>query len=160
MEYSQGIAAGIGKHVFTVGNDPAFFVRAKLKLADVTGLAECAVGFRKAEAYNTLDSYDEMAAFNIQLGVVNTETILNNATTVTTDTTETDWADGETHELTVLVNHFGQVTYLYDGEEPTTVAAFTFDTGEVVVPFLHLLHAATTPGAVHLVEWECGYQRV
>jgi len=28
----------------------------------------------------------------------------------------------------------------------------------VVVPFLHILHDATAPGAIHIQSWECGLQ--
>ena len=158
VEYSQGITS-VSKHARTVGADPGFFVRAKIKVADVTGCGELAVGFRKAEAYNTIDGYDEAACFNIQLGVVNIETAINGASMVTTDTTETDWADGETHTVEVRVDDFGNVTYKYDDAAPTVVPTtnFAFDTGEVVIPFFQILHATTTPGAVHLIEWETGY---
>ena len=156
VEYSQGITS-VSKHARTVGVDSGFFVRAKITMADVTGSAECAVGFRKAEAYNTIAGYDELACISAQLGVININTALNAGAIVATDTTETDWADGATHEITVIVDDFGVVSYLYDGAAPTVTAAFTFDTGEVVVPFFQVLHATTTPGATHLVEWECGY---
>ena len=156
VEYSQGITS-VSKHARTCGVDNGFFVRAKIKMADVTGSAECAVGFRKAEAYNTLAGYDELACISAQLGVININTAINGGAIVATDTTETDWADGETHEITVIVDKFGVVSYLYDDAAPTVTAAFTFDTGEVVVPFFQVLHATTTPGATHLVEWEAGY---
>ena len=90
-ELSLGILArSPGSYV--IGTD-AFYLKATLKLADVSGLAEMAVGFRKAEAERALiDNYLDMAAFNVQNGAINLETILNNAATTTTDTTNT-WAD-------------------------------------------------------------------
>lgn len=39
---------------------------------------------------------------------------------------------------------------------PGTVAAFTFDDGEVVVPFVYFLHATTAPGLAYLQHWEVG----
>lgn len=94
MEYTQGITAG-AKHAYTAGTD-AFFIEAKVKAADVSGVAELAVGFRKAEAYQAaIDNYDEGAFINMQAGTINIETILNNAATTTTDSTKT-LADGET----------------------------------------------------------------
>ena len=77
--------------------------------------------------------------------------------TTTTDTTD-NWADGETKTLEVYVAKSGAVTYKVDGATPTTVAAFSFDSGEVVVPFFYFLHAQTTPGAMHLLSRECGLQ--
>jgi hypothetical protein len=58
----------------------------------------------------------------------------------------------------VYVSAAGVVTYKIDDAAPTATAAFTFDSGDVVVPFFHLLHDATTPGAVYLQSWECGLQ--
>jgi hypothetical protein len=48
------------------------------------------------------------------------------------------------------------VTYLIDGVAPTTTAAFSFDSGEVVVPFFFFLQATTSPGIVELIEWISG----
>lgn len=155
VEISQGITAR-GRHAFVVGTDNAFFLRVKFKIADVSGTDDCAVGFRKAEAYQAaIDNYDEMAALNVISGDISIETILNGGATTTTDTTD-DWADGETHELRVDVSAAGVVTYQIDGAAPTTTAAFTFDDAEVVVPFFYFLHASDVAGAVELIEWECG----
>lgn len=157
VEISQGITSR-GRHAFVVGTDKAFFLRVKFRIEDVSGTDDCLVGFRKAEAYQAnVDDYDEMAALNVISGDINIETILNNAATTTTDTTD-NWADEETHTLQVNVSATGVVTYLIDGVAPTVTAAFTFDDAEVVVPFLYFLHDADVAGAVELLEWECGYQ--
>ena len=158
VEVCGGIGAGAPIQ-FTVGTDGAFFCRCKFYIETVLGTDDCAFGFRKREAYQAnIDDYDEMAVFNIQDGVVNTETILNLGATDVTDTTLDDWADGETHIVEVRVSATGVVTYLYDGAEPTAVDTFTFDTGEVVVPFFFLLNDNTTYDAVIIYEWEAGYQ--
>lgn len=155
VEITQGILAST-RHAYTVGTDGEFFFRVKFKIADVSGTDDCAIGFRKAEAYQAnIDDYDEMAAMNVIAGDIKLETILNNGATTTTDTTN-NWADGETHDLKVIVSSAGVVTYKIDGAAPTTTAAFTFDNGEVVVPFMFFLHAADVAGAVELIEWECG----
>lgn len=157
-EFTTGLGSGNFRK-FVIDTDNPFFVRVRMTIADVTGLAECAVGFRKQAAYAAaIDDYTDMAAFNIQAGVVNLETILNNAATTTTDTTLTDWADAATHTLEVRVDNTGAVTYLYDDAEPTVVAAFTFDSGDTVIPFLHILQSADLSGAVTILEFECGYQ--
>ena len=157
VEYSQGITAR-SKSAFVIGTDAAFYFKAKLKVADVSGVAECAVGFRKAAAYSaTIDGYTDMAVLNMQGGTINIETIDDNGNTTTTDTTDT-WADAAEHTLEVYVSAAGVVTYKIDGTAPSATAAFTFDNGDTVVPFLHILHDTTSPGAIHLQLWECGYQ--
>jgi len=161
IEYASAIVAGSGNPtVFTVGTDAAFFCRALINIADVSGTDDLAVGFRKLEAMQAaIDNYDEMAVIGLSnaTGDIAIETILNNAATTTTDTTD-NWADAATHSLEVYVSSAGVVTYKIDGAAPSATAAFTFDAGEVVVPFIHLLHATTTPGSVKLYEWECNYQ--
>jgi len=154
-EFTTGIGSG-NPNQFVVGTDKGFFVRSRFTIADVSGLGDCALGFRKREAYQAnLDNYDEMACLNVKAGALNIETILNNATTVTTDTTNT-WADTATHTLEVRVSSLGVVTYLYDDVAPTVVAAYTFDSGENVIPFFNMVQAADLSGAVTFLEFECG----
>jgi hypothetical protein len=157
LELNHGVGAS-SPFLFTVGTDPAFYVRCRFTIADVSGTDDCAVGFRKQEANQAaIDSYDEMAVLNVISGNITIETILNNAATVSTDTTQ-DWADAATHALTVKVSSAGVVTYEVDDAAPTVTAAFSFDNAEVVMPFFYFLHATTAPGAITLLEWECGYQ--
>jgi predicted RecA/RadA family phage recombinase len=156
-EYTQGITAR-SKSAFVIGTSPAFYLKVGLKVADVSGSDICAVGFRKTQAYNaTFVNYTDKATLNKIGGDIYISTALNDAADVDTDTTD-DWADGETHMLEVYVSAAGVVTYKIDGAAPTATAAFTFDATDVVVPFFHLLHDATTPGAVHLTHWEVGLQ--
>jgi len=157
VELCPGILAGT-KGMFIVGTDEAFYAKMRFTIADVSGTDDCAFGFRKVEAYQAnIDDYDEMAALNVISGNVTIETILNAGTTTVTDTTE-DWADAAEHELEVRVSAAGVVTYKIDEGTPATVAAFTFDDAEVVVPFLYFLQATTSPGAVVLKSFECGLQ--
>lgn len=141
---------------YTVGR--AFFARLKFSIAVVAGTDDCAFGFRKAEAYQTnLDDYDEMAVLNVISGDIKIETILNAGATSTIDTTE-NWADTESHELRVDVAANGAVTFAVDGAAPSTTAAFTFDAGEVVIPFMFFLQAnASQTGAMNLIEFESSY---
>ena len=157
--------AGSSRGTFKVGTDKPFFVSLKFTLADVSGTDDCLLGFRKAEAYNaTVDDYDEMAAFNVISGDIKIETILNNAATTTTDTTD-NWADAATKTLTVIVDSdgslYGQpraVYYEIDGAIPTALptAVFKFDADELVIPFFHMLHAADVAEATTFVTWESG----
>lgn len=176
FELTLGITSR-SKCAFTVGDGGRpFFVRAKFKIADVSGTDDFALGFRKAEAYQAaIDDYDEMAALNVISGNVTVETILNAGTTAATDTTF-NWADTEVHELYVQVAPSGAVSYkingvkpgegsvLFDGdgaamtaEATVGVPPFTFDAGEVVIPFVYGLHATTSPGKLLIREFECGY---
>lgn len=141
---------------YTVGT--AFFARLKFSIATVAGTDDCAFGFRKAEAYQAnLDDYDEMAVLNAISGNITIETILNGGATVTTDTTD-NWADAAVHELRVNVAADGAVTYQIDNAAPTVTAAFSFDAGEVVVPFMFFLQAtASQTGEMHLIEFESAY---
>jgi hypothetical protein len=157
FEMSTGIGAGNPRQ-FTISTDGAFFVRVRGTIADVSGYTEFAVGFRKRAAYAAaIDDYTDMAVLNVQAGAVFIETILNNAATTSTDTTNT-WADAATHSLAVLVTKAGVVTYQYDDAAPTTVAAFTFDSTDEVIPFIHFLQGADLAGATPILEFECGYQ--
>jgi len=145
---------------FTVGK-AAFYAKLKFNIVDVTGADECAFGFCLVDDFeDAIDDKNDMAAFNIQLGVINIETIVNGGSTTTTDTTETDWGDGETHTLEVYVSKAGVASFKYDGVAPTVspTTDFEFDSGDVLTPFFHLLHATTSPGAVIMEEFEYGYQ--
>jgi hypothetical protein len=134
---------------FTVGKQ-AFSAELEFSIGTVAGTDDCLWGFRKVEALNaTVDNYDEMAALNVISGNINIETILNGASTTTTDTTA-NWADGEVHSLKVLVSKAGAVTYKIDGAAPSTTAAFSFDNAEVVTPFFHQLQASGLTGLLIL----------
>ncbi len=156
VEYVFGGLGTNGPFTFTVGTDNCF-IRVKFRIADVSGTDDCAVGFRKNEAMQAnIDDYDEAAFLNVILGVVKAETILNNAATTTTTPSSTSaWADDATHELMVKV--IGRsVSFFYDGSPCTGLPAFSFDSGEVIVPFFFFLQATTTPGKVWWKEVEVG----
>jgi hypothetical protein len=158
VEYSQGITAR-SRMAFTIGTSPAFYLKVGLLVADVSGSDICAVGFRKAaQAYQAaFADYTDKASISKKNGDIYLVTALNNGSDTETDTT-VNWSDATAKVLEVYVSAAGVVTYKIDGAPPTVVAAFTFDTGDVVVPFFHLLHDATTPGAVTIQSWECGLQ--
>jgi len=157
VEYTQGITAR-SRFAFTIGTSPAFYLKVGLLVADVSGSDICAVGFRKAaQAYQAaFADYTDKATLSKKNGDIYSVTAINNAGDVETDTT-INWADAAAKVLEVYVSSAGVVTYKVDGVTATG-AAFTFDDGDVVVPFFHLLHDATTPGAVHIQSWECGLQ--
>ena len=161
IEYFGAAVIGAGNpSQFVIGTDPAFFCRARITLADVSGTDDLSVGFRiVAAGQANFDDYTDLAGIGLNnaTGDINIETILNNAATTSTDTTN-NWADAETHTLEVRVSKAGVVTYLIDDAAPLVTAAFTFDNGDTVCPYLFLINATTTPGAVSVLEWECDYQ--
>lgn len=157
IELGNGILEG-SRGSFKIGTDAAFYGKFKFSIADVSGTDDCAFGFRKAADYAAnIDDNTDQAALNVISGDIKIETILNNAATTVTDTTD-NWADGETHTLEVYVSAAGVVTYKIDGRAPTVTAAFTFDDGDVVVPFFFFLNAADVAGAVVAIEWEVDFQ--
>jgi hypothetical protein len=159
IELSNGILyRANAPHTFKVGTDGAFYAKVTFSIADVSGTDDCAFGFRKCEDYQAnVDDYDEMAALNVISGDIKIETILNGAATTTTDTTD-NWADAASHTLAVFVSGAGVVTYQIDNAAPTTTAAFTFDDGEEVMPFLFFLNASDVAGAVVISSWDVGLQ--
>ncbi len=158
LEFTSGGIIERGRNIFTVGTDPAFFLSVTLEITDVSGTDDCLVGFRLVEAYQSaVDDYDELAALNVIQGAITIETILNDATAVSTDTTNT-WANTATKTLTVRVSEAGVVTYQIDGAAPTVTAAFTFDDADVLTPFFYFLHGDHFAETTYLQKWECGYQ--
>lgn len=153
------ICAGIinsNPNAFKIASSAPFFFRARVTLATVANTDDCAFGFRLAEAYQAnIDDYNDMAVLNVISGDIKIETILNGAATVTTDTTD-NFADGETHDLKVMVDASGNVTYSIDDQEPTVTAAYAFRSGIFVVPFHFFLHSASAAVGIRIQEWECG----
>lgn len=154
VEITQGITAA-SKSAFTVGTDK-FFAQARITLTDVSGTDDCAFGFRKAAAYAAnIDDYTDMAALNIQAGTINLETILNNAATTTTDTTD-DVADGETVLLRLEVGTDRKIKAFVDGVRVLSSNTFTFDVDDVLIPFLFFLHDSDVAETTLLTRWNCG----
>jgi len=161
-EITNGILS-TSRAAHTVGSTDGhtIYCEAVIKIDDISDVTELGFGFRKAEAFRAaVDDYDEMASFNVGQdadGQIEIHTIINNAATAETDTTLTDWADAGVHTLRIEVDKNGKCMFLFDGAEPTVTASFTFDAGEVIVPFLFLKCETGDPG-VSISSWECGYK--
>lgn len=147
---------------FTIGSDAAFFMQAVFKVQDASGTNPLIIGFRKAQAFDaTLANYTDF----VSIGIVGTsnpnkieiQTQLNTGGVTTTDTTQTV-ADGATTQFKISISSTGVVTYQVNYGAPTVTAAFTFDTGDVVIPFIRFTEAAdiTTQAATNYLE--IGYQ--
>ena len=152
----------LNKDYFTVGTSPAFFFKVQFSIADVSGIDDLRCGFAKVEAHNAdPDALDELAAMHVVSGDIKTTTIINNASTVTTDLTAPssgDWADGATHTFKIMVSAAGVVTYELDDTAPTGAVAFTFDDGEVVTPYWFHRHDSDVGGAITWTSFEFGLQ--
>lgn len=156
VEHYLGGNTTRGKHAFTIGG-PAFFARMKFTLADVSGTDDCAFGFVKVQtATANLDDHTDGAFINAISGNIKLETMLNNAATVTVDTT-LDWADTETHTFEVQVYQDRTTRFQVDNATPTVTKTFLWDVDDVVVPDFFMLMDATSPGICEWVEFECGY---
>lgn len=156
MDYAQGALVGLDKTLaegveylpgvgltalnplaLTVGAGQARFFKCKFLVETVANSAECAIGFRKAEAFQAaIDDYDELACLNMQVATINIETILNGGATGTVDSGEV-MADGVARELEVRVTGDGVATFYVDGVK--VGGSFSFDDGEVLLPFFHWL---------------------
>lgn len=147
---------------FIIGNDPAFYFKASITIADISGATVLIAGFRRAEANNiTYTSYLDYGAIgtiaSADPGAINIAQEINNAGTAPTDTTDT-WADAATKVLEIRVSATGVVSYLVNGVAPTVVpAAQTFDDGDPVIPFLHFIQHTDIAGLITLNSWEVGF---
>ena len=161
-EYNFGAARTNSRHAFTIGTSPAFQFELRMRIATMAGAAPYVFGFRKVEANNAVfNDYTDYATIGMIAGTsatqVVTSTELNAGGNTITNCTDLWGGNGTTNTMTVKVSAAGVVTYLLNGVAPTVVAAFTFDNGDVVVPFIRLTHSAT-PGAVELVSMKIGPQ--
>ena len=161
LELSMGQTA-LSPVAFTVGSDAAFFLQAVFKVQDASGTNPLIIGFRKVQAFDaTLSNYTDFVSIGI-VGTANPNTVklqtqINTAGVVTTDTTQTA-ADGATIQFKIKVSAAGVVTYEYNYAAPTVVAAFTFTSGNVVIPFVRFTNAADVTTQASCNYLECGFQ--
>jgi len=160
-EYNWGMRANAA-HTFTIGTSPAFFMEIEVNAADIGGLDPFLAGFRIVQANDaTLANYTDFAGIGANsttaADVVIIQTQLNTGGVVITNTTDA-WLDGQTFTFRVNVSGAGVVTYLINGVAPTITAAFTFDNGDVVAPFIRHLFGAATPGAINWIRLAVGNQ--
>jgi hypothetical protein len=143
---------------FTVGTHTAAF-EATFNTPDWSDYDACGIGFRKVEDFNDghvpiLDAasagdgiYTDFAAFGA-MGDTNLEimTDLNDSgTSTSTDCGASVPVDGQNLRLKIDVSAAGVVTYSFVVNTvagagtlaaPATTAAFTFDDGDVIVPYI------------------------
>lgn len=158
MEIAGGVLGASGRP-FVIGDDPAFYFCTTVTIEDVSGTDDFHVGFRRAEPMNAVfDNYLDLASIGCIAADIYIETINDNAATTSTDTTDT-CSDTVAVKWCVYVSNAGVVTYTVNGAAPTTTAAFTFDDGDPVIPFIHFLQDTDLTGEVDVSLWEVGYQQ-
>ena len=117
---------------------------------------EYIVGWRKsAPAIAEFDDYLDFAALRVDASAdIQIETILNNAG-ATTDDTLINMTGGVQFTLRVEVSNAGLARFFVDGVEKTSLAAgFNFDSGDVIIPFIHLITTADPVCVVNSLK--CG----
>jgi hypothetical protein len=156
-----------GACAFTIGTDPAFYLKWTSNVVTVLNYTVYAVGFRKAAAYALINdattlgtAYTDSAYLSVDNGDFKTYTTLNNSGEVVTDVTTAGWAADETHSMMLKVSSTGAVTYFVDDVVCPAAVAFTFDTGDIVIPSIVAIAdaTATASGYIYGQLFECGYQ--
>ncbi len=168
FEIWTGANGGSGRP-FIIGTDPAFYFHFGVDIDDVSGTDVFICGFRKLEIHNAdsraYDTYfglgSDSEANPMALEVIEE---LNGAAGNTEDTTQT-LADGIAYEGIVLVSAAGVATLTHDAATPgtqaapTATSAFTFDDGDMVIPFCSYLQAnATQTAGFNITLWDVGPQ--
>lgn len=162
VEYNFGAARTNSRHAFVVGTAAAFFVEVEFNIGDMSGADPFVIGFRRSEANNLVFvDYTDYATIGMNQATSATEIVLmtelNAGGQTITNTTDAWGGDGTANTLRVLVSAAGVVTYTINGAAPTATAAFTFDGGDVVCPFIHLVQGADL-SLVHGISFKCGFQ--
>jgi hypothetical protein len=161
-EMFAGILGASGRPA-VVGKDPAFYFCATFEVADASSVSDLHVGWRSATETQVklITSYSNYATIGLE-GTANPNTIFmltgNDGTDTSTDTTNT-WADAASKKLCTYVSATGAVTYTINGAAPTVAAAFSFDDGDSLIPFVAVEQGAGVGAgdAVDLTEWAVGY---
>ena len=148
-----GNAQGTGPHTFTVGTHSGS-IDATFQAADYTDFDCIVIGFRKVENFNT--GHAPVVA-NIEI-----QTDLNNSgTSTSTDCGASVPVDTQNLRLKVNLSSAGVVTYELVVNAvagagtlaaPASTAAFTFDDGDVLVPYLATLKNATATDEIFLKD--------
>ena len=160
LEMTLGVLAS-SPASFLIGTSAAFFIRANFTVTTTGNVNPLLIGFRKAQAYNaTLSTYTDFAAIGIvgtaDPNELETQTQIGSAGVVSTDTTQTI-ADGTVFNLALFVDKSGNVTYQFNEQTPTVVAAYQFTAGLTVVPFFRMLLRGAS-AQVSCNYFEVGYQ--
>lgn len=157
VTFSHGITAR-NPVAFTVGTDGPCYCKARFTVATVAGADPLVIGFRKVAAHNAdYTAYTDYALIGLVAdGSFKILTNLNSAGIVTTDTTQ-NGTDAVEFTLGVFVSDAGVVTFQVNDAAPTVTKAFTFDTGDQIMPVVIMYQAnAAQTGVCAWSKWDCG----
>lgn len=186
LELVPGGNSATSRLAFTIDTDTGFFFKAKFKIHDVSGTDQFGIGFRKQEAFAVPTSllttgdgvYTDffLLGINAEDGVdVQTMSDLNNGGSTTVTDTLFDATDDEVIVFEVRVLQGGKVFCLLnnvplgqpvakdgDGTAITSQStaptpAFTFDSGDIVIPWIFLRHDDEVADEMYLQEVEIGH---
>ena len=168
MELIFGGSQHGGNASCTIGTHGMVF-DATFNSADFTDQDCVAIGFRKAEEFQTghqpiiaAASGDAVYTDYVAFGVLSADDVqistrLNDGTTAHVDSTQATAASGN-HRFKIAVSSAGVVTFSHIGAAvmsagtlaaPSTTKVFSFDSGDVVVPYLSIL-STNADSAIHL----------
>jgi hypothetical protein len=169
---------------FVVGTDN-FFAKATIEITDVSGSDQWLFGWRKPQTYGVPTSilstgdgvYTDFVGMGFAVAAANPSVVkvasdLNNSGSTTVQDTGFTWADTLKHTFEVQCVGRSALFFIngvqlggsvaFDGvggaitAQATKPAAYTFDAGDTMIPWLFIRHDATTPGAFYLRELEIG----
>jgi len=186
LELVPGGNSSASRLAFTLGTSPNFFFRAKYNITDVSGADQAVLaGFRKQEAFavpvsllTTGDGvYTDFSGIGLSgedgVDVKVVSDLNNSGSTVVTDT-GFNLTDSQVVEVTAMVIA-GKVVYKINGVQlgnpvakdgdgaaissqvTLTSPSFTFDSGDVLVPWIFLRHDDEVAEGFHLQEVEIGF---
>lgn len=157
-------------NTFTVGTDPAFYLKVRMGIPDVSDYDCLFVGFVEPAAADVaaidttaevVAAYDEKAGWALRDNAGDTGIFTSLAgADVNTDATTAAWVDDAVKTLQVNVSAAGAVTYrIWDNateDTSTGAVAFSFANGTVVTPmiiFAKCANVANTPPIIEYIEF-------
>ena len=162
VEYNFGADRANACPSFTIGTSPAFFFEVAINIDTPSEANPYLIGFRKVQTnQQVFANYTDYAAIGMSksLSTTNISTLISLNGSASDAVSNTLWGPLNTvNLLRVSVSGSGFVKYTINGKAPLPpVAQVTFDPGDVVGPFIHLLHGVS-PGVVTLNSMKYGFQ--
>ncbi len=152
---------------FTIGTSPAFYLKVRFAIADITASDQTYFCLRNdgAHAATLVGQTDTYCIGLGQLDDATTgndwwqQTEINNAGSLTaTDLAEANITNDQVHTVTILVSGAGVVTAEIEGAAVGDTTAYTFDDGDEVVPMVFMIQQEASAIGLDVVFWEVGLQ--
>ncbi len=164
-ELSQGNLAD-SPAAFTIGTSPAFYFKVRFAVADITSSDQTYICLRNDGAHTaTLAGGTDLYCIglgDLADGATGNDWFqqqeLNNAGLTATDLAETNIVNDEVHTVTILVSSAGVTTAEIEGVLVSDTTAFTFDTGDEIIPMVWMIQQEASAIGLDIVFWEVGLQ--